>query len=116
MVSIKENDLIVIADRVSFEKVREYCAGAGPRSLDQFERNAPLSDFVVMKLDAAERTCRLAWGQGIGGLLKGIELLWSASAEIRLLLVKGGEAQAAVRASLTRLGATMIMSGDETIN
>jgi hypothetical protein len=116
MMGTKEYDIIIIADRVSFEQVREYCAGAGPRSLDQFERNAPLSDFVVMKLDAAEQTCRLAWGRGIGGLLKGIELLWSASAEIRLLLVKGSDAEAAVRKSLTQLGATMIMSGDETIN
>jgi hypothetical protein len=115
-VSAKENDHIIIADRVNFEQVREYCAGAGPRSLEKFERNAPLADFVVMKLDAAERTCRLAWGKGIGGLLSGIEQLYSERAEIRLLLVKGSEAEAAVRNSLTQLGATMIRSGDETIN
>jgi hypothetical protein len=115
-VSAKENDQIIIADRESFEQVRKYCAVVGPQSLEKFERNSPFADFVVMKLAAAERTCRLAWGKGVGGLLSGIEELYSERAEIRLLLVKGSEAEAAVRNSLTQLGATMIMSGDETIN
>lgn len=110
-------DLIVIADRANFGRVREYCTRAGPQTLERFDRSAPLAEFVVMKLKPPpDPTCQLAWGRGIGGLLSGIEQLYAGSAEFQLLLSNGSEAHLAVQRALTAMGAGMVKLAGEPIN
>jgi hypothetical protein len=111
-----ELDLIIVADRANFARLRECCANAGHQTLERFERSSPLADFAVMKLSATARTCQLAWATGPGGLLSGIRQLYTGSAEFKLLLAQGSEAHIAVQRALAEMGATMIKSGDEPTN